>query len=107
MTQNVRLQNLRDFTVQIRDANDRIVGTGIAVSTDGKIVTCAHVVEAAGIDPQQREQTLEEVHPLGCWEVLGRASPCQATNWRPHPPSHSPFAAPSLHAVHAPKIPDL
>jgi tetratricopeptide (TPR) repeat protein len=47
MTQNVRLQNLRDFTVQIRNADDQIVGTGIAVSTDGKIVTCAHVVEAA------------------------------------------------------------
>ncbi len=49
---NVRLQNLRDFTVQIRDVNDKIVGTGIAVSTDGKIVTCAHVVEATGIDPR-------------------------------------------------------
>src|SRR5215216_1095704 len=47
---NVRLQNLRDFTVQIRNANDRIVGTGIAVSTDGKIVTCAHVVRAAGVE---------------------------------------------------------
>jgi len=52
MTQNVRLQNLRDFTVQIRNADDQIVGTGIAVSTDGKIVTCRHVVEAAGIDPR-------------------------------------------------------
>ncbi len=49
---NVRLQNLRDFTVQIRDVNDKVVGTGIAVSTDGKIVTCAHVVEATGIDPR-------------------------------------------------------
>jgi hypothetical protein len=50
---NVRLQNLRDFTVQIRRTdNDAIVGTGIAVSTDGKIVTCAHVVEAAGINPR-------------------------------------------------------
>ena len=39
MTQNVRLQNLRDFTVQIRNADDQIVGTGIAVSTDGRIVT--------------------------------------------------------------------
>src|SRR5512145_2996855 len=47
MTENVRLQNLRDFTVQIRNADDQIVGTGIAVSTDGEIVTCAHVVEAA------------------------------------------------------------
>jgi tetratricopeptide (TPR) repeat protein len=47
MTQNVRLQNLRDFTVQIRNEADQIVGTGIAVSMDGKIVTCAHVAEAA------------------------------------------------------------
>lgn len=45
---NVRLQNLRDFTVQIRHPKtDEIVGTGIAVSTNGKIVTCAHVVETA------------------------------------------------------------
>ena len=48
MDNNVRLQNLREMTVQIRRASDdAIVGTGIAVSTDGKIVTCAHVVEAA------------------------------------------------------------
>ena len=51
---NVRLQNLRDFTVQIRRANDTIVGTGIAVSMDGHIVTCAHVVRDAGIpNPRQ------------------------------------------------------
>jgi hypothetical protein len=49
----VRLQNLRDFTVQIRHAKtDAIVGTGVAVSTDGKIVTCAHVVLAAGVNPR-------------------------------------------------------
>ena len=52
MAENVRLQNLRDFTVQIRNANNEIVGTGIAVSTDGKVVTCAHVVEAAGVNPR-------------------------------------------------------
>jgi tetratricopeptide (TPR) repeat protein len=50
---NVRLQNLRDFTVQIRNAKDKIVGTGIAVSTDGKVVTCAHVVRAAGVNPRK------------------------------------------------------
>jgi len=41
------LQRLRDFTVQIRDPDNKIpVGTGIAVSKD-RILTCAHVVEAA------------------------------------------------------------
>jgi hypothetical protein len=60
MTQNVRLQNLRDFTVQIRRVeDDSIVGTGIAVSTDGRIVTCAHVVEAAlGAHPRNASAEL-------------------------------------------------
>src|SRR5438093_1053206 len=50
MSDNVRLQNLRDFTVQIRDAtSDAIVGTGIVVSMDGRIVTCAHVVRATNV----------------------------------------------------------
>jgi hypothetical protein len=48
----VILQKLRDFTVQIRrPADDAIVGTGVAVSTGGQIVTCAHVARAAGVDP--------------------------------------------------------
>jgi tetratricopeptide (TPR) repeat protein len=51
---NIRLQNLRDFTVQIRHPKtNAIVGTGIAVSTDGKVVTCAHVVRAAGVNPRK------------------------------------------------------
>ena len=55
MTKNVRLQNLRNCTVQIRVAGaDTIVGTGIAVSMDGHVVTCAHVAEAAlGVHPRQ------------------------------------------------------
>jgi len=59
MSQNVRLQNLRDFTVQIRRVVDDaaegdLIGTGVAVSMDGKIVTCAHVVEGAlGVHPRQ------------------------------------------------------
>jgi hypothetical protein len=32
---NLRLQNLRDFTVQVCNAKDEIVGTGIAVSAAG------------------------------------------------------------------------
>ena len=45
MTNEIILQNLRDFTVQIRHPEtDAIVGTGIAATLDGKIVTCAHVV---------------------------------------------------------------
>ncbi len=50
---NVREQNLRDFTVQICDAaTNAIVGTGIVVSMDGRIATCAHVVRAAGVEPR-------------------------------------------------------
>jgi tetratricopeptide (TPR) repeat protein len=46
----VKLQNLRDFTVQIRHSeSDEIVGTGIAISQGGKIVTCNHVAASAGI----------------------------------------------------------
>src|SRR5690348_5846310 len=50
---NVLLQNVRDFTVQIQDAGDnRIVGTGFVVSMQGHIVTCAHVVRDAGVEPR-------------------------------------------------------
>jgi hypothetical protein len=60
--EGVRTQNLRDFTVQIRRVdNDAIVGTGIAVSTDGKIVTCAHVVRAAGVEPRNANGAFEKV----------------------------------------------
>ena len=53
MTENVVTQNLRNFTVQIRPADsDVIVGTGMVVSADGKIVTCAHVVKSAGAEPR-------------------------------------------------------
>jgi hypothetical protein len=53
----VRLQNLRDFAVQIRrPSDDAIIGTGIAVTMDGQVVTCAHVVEAAlGVHPRQAD----------------------------------------------------
>ena len=51
----VRLQNLRDFTVQIRRPSDgAIAGTGIAISRDGQVVTCAHVVKAVlGLHPRE------------------------------------------------------
>ena len=47
------LQNLRDFTVQIRRlTDDETVGTGVVVSTDGKVVTCVHVVRKADVSPR-------------------------------------------------------
>lgn len=48
----VQMQDLRDFTVQIRNAQNAPVGTGFVVSPDGKIVTCAHVVRETGFDPR-------------------------------------------------------
>src|SRR5512137_1193302 len=48
MSNEVVLQNLRDFTVQIRHPKtDAIVGTGVVVSMAGQVVTCAHVAQAA------------------------------------------------------------
>jgi len=68
MVQNVRLQRLRDFTVQIRDPDsDRsigtgIVGTGIVIEPD-RIITCAHVVEAAlGRSPRDAANEMVEIH---------------------------------------------
>lgn len=50
--QLVLTQDLRDFTVQIHHAEEsRIVGTGLIVSSVGDVVTCAHVLREAGIDP--------------------------------------------------------
>lgn len=51
----VLLQNLRDFTVQIRRmTSDAIVGTGIVVSMNGQIITCAHVVrDVLGVHPRE------------------------------------------------------
>lgn len=55
---NVRLQKPRDFTVQIRHtATDAIIGTGIVVSSSGQIVTSAHVVRDAGVDPRNANGT--------------------------------------------------
>lgn len=55
MIETIRIQNLRDFTVQVRDPkNKMVVGTGIVISMEGKIATCAHVVELAlGVHPRE------------------------------------------------------
>lgn len=51
MAEGNRLQQIRDFVVQIRHTStDAIVGTGF-VAREG-IVTCAHVVRDAGVDPR-------------------------------------------------------
>lgn len=49
---SAELQDLRKFTVHIRNLNDETVGTGFIVSSDGKIITCAHVIcTALGVEP--------------------------------------------------------
>lgn len=56
-----RYQDLRRCSVQIRNTtNEAIVGTGVIVSTAGDIITCAHVLRAAGVEP--RTATPEEVY---------------------------------------------
>ena len=47
MSNDVKLQNIRGFTVQIRRDDDAIAGTGFTVDSKGRIVTCAHVIKAA------------------------------------------------------------
>ncbi len=44
------IQDPRDFAVRILDPDAEIVGTGVAVTLDGHVVTCRHVIEDAGID---------------------------------------------------------
>lgn len=82
-SRGVVTQNLLDFTVQIRRIDtDAIVGTGVIISLDGKIITCAHVIAAAlgenwrgksdadiGIYfPQaQNEESKSRSARLSCW----------------------------------------
>lgn len=50
----IQLQRLRDFTVQIRHPDSgAVVGTGVVVSPEGMVVTCAHVaMQALGLHPR-------------------------------------------------------
>jgi hypothetical protein len=51
-----RLQDLRQFVVGIvKSDRTQIVGSGIRVTRDGLIVTCAHVLREAGFDFQRRD----------------------------------------------------
>jgi tetratricopeptide (TPR) repeat protein len=74
----VVLQDLRSFTVQIRHAaNDETVGTGIVASADGLVMTCDHVVRAAGVDPRNAGDAVVGVYfPRG---PLRHAEKRQAT----------------------------
>jgi hypothetical protein len=55
MNDHTQLQNLRDCTVQVRHTSSgALAGAGIVVALDGLIVTCAHVIAAAGVRPHER-----------------------------------------------------
>lgn len=53
-------QNPREFSVQILDDKEAVVGTGIIISKQGHILTCEHVISAAGIDVQCRNNYFED-----------------------------------------------
>lgn len=61
-----RNQKPRDFTVQIRHSTkpEKAIGAGVIVSADGKIVTCAHVIRDAGVNPDTRQPILSEAEWL-------------------------------------------
>lgn len=60
MNAHIRLQNLRDITVQIYHVGSkRIAGSGIVVSLEGVLVTSAHTLRRAGVNP----------HDIGVAEV--------------------------------------
>jgi tetratricopeptide (TPR) repeat protein len=64
-------QNPRDFSVKIcRATTGEVVGTGIVVTLDGKIITCRHVVEAAGINARSGKP-IRSVWAL-VWESIAR-----------------------------------
>jgi hypothetical protein len=65
MKNDAYLQNLRDCTVQVRHTSSgALVGAGVVVALDGQIVTCAQVIEAAGVRPHERlGATVEVVFP--------------------------------------------
>ncbi len=57
------LQNPRNYTVQIRRPGDgAIVGTGVVVSMEGRVVTCAHVLRACGVEPRRPAGALVGVY---------------------------------------------
>ena len=58
-------QDIRRFTVQIiNQKNNAVVGTGFVVSPDGHIVTCAHVLDFAGVDPATGNQISSNLHTI-------------------------------------------
>lgn len=49
-------QDLLDSAVRIHHGrDDKLVGTGVVIASAGQILTCAHVVRDAGIDPRAPE----------------------------------------------------
>ena len=61
---DVILQDVRKFTCQIQKAeSEEILGTGVVVSADGIVATCAHVVRSGGIEPRPQATGLSVYFP--------------------------------------------
>ncbi|MEU8251553.1 tetratricopeptide repeat protein [Nonomuraea sp. NPDC048916] len=59
----VILQDVREFTVQIRDPEGQaVLGTGVVISRSGLVATCAHVVRAGGVEPRASREAKVRVY---------------------------------------------
>ena len=42
---------LENYTIRVLSTNNKTVGAGFIVNTTGLAVSCAHVIQAAGVSP--------------------------------------------------------
>lgn len=62
MPEEIGLQDLLDFSVKVLNKSGDPVGTGIVISPEGQILTCAHVLRAVGVEPRKAKNKTINIH---------------------------------------------